>query len=206
MRGGCEAIVHSLSRVVDEGLPNRWVLLLDFSNAFNSIDRSTMFREIRDRIPSLAPWMECCYGARPALHLGKVIIPSCCGVQQGDPLGPLGFSLALQPLVESIKSNVPDLKVNVWYLDDGTLCGSPADLALALQIIERDGPSYGLQLNRSKSLLYIPESGDVGVNPLPSDIPVAREGFPFIGAQLARLHLSFSKQGYESEKSFKEAS
>ena len=60
---------------------------------------------------------------------------------------------------------MPDLKVNVWYLDDGTLCGSPADLTLALQIIERDDPSYGLRLNRSKSLLYVLESGYVGVNP-----------------------------------------
>ena len=117
-------------------------------------------------------------------------IPSCRGVQQGDRLGPLGISLALQPLAESIRSNVSDLKVNVWYLDDATLCGSPVDLALALQIIERDGPSYSLQLNRSKSLLYIPESGDVGVNPLPSDSPVARESFPFLGAPLAHLHFA----------------
>ena len=74
--------------------------------------------------------MEHCYGAQLKLHpLGKVIIPSCCRVQQGDPLRPLGFSFALQPFVESIKSNVPDLKVNFWDLDGGTLCGSLDDLA-----------------------------------------------------------------------------
>ena len=64
-----------------------------------------------------------------------VIIHSCSSVQQGDPLGPLGFSLALQPLVESIKAEVPNLNINVWYLEDGTLCGNPADLAAALEII-----------------------------------------------------------------------
>ncbi len=88
---GCEAIVHSVSRVLeDPSIPSRdrWTLLLDFSNAFNSIDRGCMFEEIRARIPSLAPWMESCYGAQSILHLGDEKILSCCGVQQGDPLGP----------------------------------------------------------------------------------------------------------------------
>ena len=51
----------------------------------------------------------------------------------------------------------PDLALNAWYLDDGTLMGSPEDLAAALRIIEEDGPSVGLHLNRAKSLLFIPE-------------------------------------------------
>ena len=88
--------------------------------------------------------MECGYGAQSAIHFGDVIITSCSGVQQGDPLGPSGFSLALQPLVESVKAEVPDLNINVWYLNDGTLCGKPADLAAALEIIERCDPSRGL--------------------------------------------------------------
>ena len=73
------------------------------------IDHSAMFEEIRAHISCLAPWIECCYGAQFALHFGDVIIPSCSGIQQCDPLGALGFSLALQPLVESIKAKVPDL-------------------------------------------------------------------------------------------------
>ncbi len=56
---GCEAIVHSNSRVllVDPFIlsRDRWTLL---SNAFNSIDRGCMFEEIRAPVPSLAPWME----------------------------------------------------------------------------------------------------------------------------------------------------
>ena len=76
----------------------------------------------------------------------------CCGVQQGDPLGPLGFALALQPIIEKIKREVPGLLLNAWYLNDGTLCGSPTDLCCALAIIEAEGPPCGLFLNRSKSL------------------------------------------------------
>ena len=84
----------------------------------------------------MAAWTECCYGSQSLLHLGSHIIKSCCCVQQGDPLGPLCFALALHPIVERIAEEVPGLLMNAWYLDDGTLCGSSKDLLKALGIIE----------------------------------------------------------------------
>jgi len=50
VRVGCEAIVHSVtSTLEDPSIPanERWTLLLDFKNAFNSISREAMFDEIR---------------------------------------------------------------------------------------------------------------------------------------------------------------
>lgn len=41
------------------------------------------------------------------------------GVQQGDLLGPLLFSLVLMELIENMK--IPD--EYLWYLDDGTTFG-----------------------------------------------------------------------------------
>ena len=187
VRTGCEAIVHSVSRVLEDPSiksEDRWVLLLDFSNAFNSVDRGCMFEEIRAHIPPLAAWMESCYGAQPILHLGDNQILSRCGVQQGDPLGPLGFALTLQPIVEKIKTEVPGLNINTWYLDDGTLCGSPSELTAALSIVEQEGPSRGLNLNHSKSLLYIPDDTDPSNNPLPPDIPITRGGFSLLGCPI----------------------
>ena len=152
-----------------------WTLLADFSNAFNSIDRGSMFQEFRRHIPSLSPWIEACYSSQPNLLLGS---HSCSGVQQGGPLGPLGFALTLQPIIDCIQSEVPGLALNAWYLDDGTLIGSPNDLLSALEIIEREGPRIGLHLNKAKSLLYIPAEADQSVNPLPSAV---REGFSLLG-------------------------
>ena len=105
-------------------------------------------------------------------------------MQQGDPLGPLAFALALHPIVERIKHEVPGLNINAWYLDDGTLCGSAADLSAALAIIEEDGPSRGLKLNRKKSLLYIPEDASFVANPLPPEIPFVRSGFDLLGSPI----------------------
>ena len=68
--------------------------------------------------------------------------------------------------------------LNSWYIDDGTLMGSAEDLAKALNIIESDGPAVGIALNRSKSLLYIPQDDAA---PLPPDIPVTHQGFTLLG-------------------------
>ena len=56
-------------------------------------------------------------------------LDSCRGVQQGDPLGPLIFSLALQLAVEKVKSRSAaeapgDPDFIAFYLDDGTVAGA----------------------------------------------------------------------------------
>ena len=110
--------------------------------------------------------------------------PQLLWVQQGDPLGPLGFALTLQPIAERIREEVPGLKINAWYFDDRTLCGSACDLVKALKIIEEDGPARGLHLNRSKSLLHISEDVDLTNNPLPSDIPISRVSFNLLDSPI----------------------
>ncbi|CAI8020295.1 hypothetical protein GBAR_LOCUS12142, partial [Geodia barretti] len=37
----------------------------------------------------------------------KRIRSSCCGVQQGDPLGPLAFALVLHPIIEKYQGVGP---------------------------------------------------------------------------------------------------
>ena len=203
MKVGCEAIVHAVSHTLqDEGTSpdSCHTLLLDFSNAFNNIDRGSMFSEVRDHIPALSRWVENCYSAQPFLHFGDHTILSCCGVQQGDPLGPLCFALTLQPIVERIKREVPNLLINAWYLDDGTLCGQAEDLMRALKIVETDGPSRGLKLNRSKSLHFIPENADSSNNPLPTEIPTTRAGFSLLGSPISPGNFCESSVGKRVEK------
>ena len=76
---------------------------------------------------------------------------------------------------------VPNLTLNAWYLDDGILVGSPRDIAASLNIIESDGPSLGLKLNRTKSLLFITEDADASCSLLPPEIPITQRGFTLLG-------------------------
>ena len=172
---GCESIVHSVVNLQEDfSIPpeSRCALLVDFSNAFNSVNRACMFQEVRSRIPSMAAWVESCYGSQPLLYFGDHKLFSCCGVQQGDPLGPLCFALTLHPIVEQIEREVPELLINAWYLDDGNLCGSLSDIGSALSIIESVGPSRGLILNKSKSLLFVPADASPSNHAVPPEVPI----------------------------------
>ena len=134
---------------------------------------------MRTRIPSLSAYVEICYGAESNLRFEDHSILSCCGVQQGDPLCPLCFSLALHSLVKWIQEQVPDHLINAWYLDDGTLCGTARDLSSALAIIEEHGTSHSLHLNWTKSPLHILEGSTPTSNPLPLDIPPLRSDLSY---------------------------
>ena len=62
IKGGCEAIIHSVNQIMSSAPPDRhWTLLVDFENAFNSINRESTLLELRQHLPSLSAWMEACY-------------------------------------------------------------------------------------------------------------------------------------------------
>jgi hypothetical protein len=49
VKGGCEAIIHAVASIFeDPSHPaySKLILQLDFDNAFNAIDRETLFREV----------------------------------------------------------------------------------------------------------------------------------------------------------------
>ena len=72
-------------------------------------------------------------------------------MQQGDPLGPLLFSLVIQEVVLAIRSQCPDLDLNKWYLDDGVIGGRNKLVSRALEVIQTVGPPLGMELNLSKN-------------------------------------------------------
>jgi Reverse transcriptase (RNA-dependent DNA polymerase) len=162
------------------------LLTLDFSNAFNSIDRNAMLRAVAARCPSLLPWVSYVYVDPAVLFVGPTCLESSMGVQQGDPLGPLLFALTIHPLIERL-SATSQLRLNAWYLDDGTLIGDTIEVAKALRLVQEEGPSLGLHLNLSKCELYWPRvdvrrSPLAGVSPLfDSSIPVRAAGVKLLG-------------------------
>ena len=72
---------------------------------------------------------------------------SASGVQQGDPLGPLLFAAAIQPLTVELRGG---LDLGLFFLDDGVLAGDIPAVGAALAHTQRRAAELGLQLNLRK--------------------------------------------------------
>ena len=151
VRGGCEAILHTVRQALEKS-PEKWVLQGDFINAFNLASRDTTFREVEKVFPEALAWVLTSYGAPSNLQYGDSTISSERGFHQGDPLAGLLFSANLQPVVETIEEEVPDLEVNAWFLDDGDQVGTPDQLRQVVDILLREGPPRGLILSTSATV------------------------------------------------------
>ena len=157
--GGLEAAVHSMRSILSlYGSDSSLCLKLDMTNAFNECSRSNFLSRCHADLPELFAWVQWCYCCAGELRFGPHRILSTTGVQQGDPLGPLLFSLVLRDFL----SNCPvldGLHFQLWYLDDGILVGTPSALSSFLDDLQLRGPSYGLHPNLSKCEVFWP-SGD----------------------------------------------
>jgi hypothetical protein len=143
--GGCEAAVHATQRFLSTMPDDQILVKLDFSNAFNSIRRDAVLAAIANTLPDIYKFCHLAYHQNSVLQFGQHTIHSQEGVQQGDPLGPLLFCVAVHPLLSSLHSNL-----TIGYLDDFTLGGSVSSVANDVSTIEKIGASLGLHLNRSK--------------------------------------------------------
>ena len=170
--GGAEKMIHKLRHCVD----NHWsdgnfvLLKVDMTNAFNLVSRQTFLEECSKHFSELLSWSSWCYGRHPSLWHVLGILSSEVGVQQGDPLGPLLFSAALQKLILSIHNDksCTDLRLNVWYLDDEVLAGHPTSVSQALDIIQSDGPPLGFHVNLKKCELFSPSDTSLFPTSIPS--------------------------------------
>lgn len=119
------------------------------------------------------------------LFFGNDTILSQVGAQQGDPCGPLAFSLSIQPIIEGMTS-----ELNIWYLDDGTICGEPQNVLSDLQKLIVECKSIGLNLNPSKCELFFcsepVESIVSEFNKVSPGIRVITDELELLGAPLTR--------------------
>jgi hypothetical protein len=102
---GCEAAIHTTRTFVNNDQNRGKVLLkLDFKNAFNSVERDCILKEVQCHTPLLYPYLYQCYRNPSTLFFGDHFISSSVGAHQGDPCGPMIFSLAIQPIIFSLDS------------------------------------------------------------------------------------------------------
>ena len=145
---GCEAAVHATRRFVEissETGGTGVLVKIDVSNAFNTVRRDSFLARIRERCPEVYHMAYQAYSAPSPLVIGGQTIKSASGVQQGDPLGPAAFALAVDPCAKAVTA-----PLNVWYLDDGTIVGPADTVAADLHTLRSALSAVDLTLNATK--------------------------------------------------------
>ena len=95
------------------------VLLVDASNAFNSLNRQIALRNIRTLCPSISTMLINSYRKDPELFVGGTTIHSKEETTQGDPLAMPMYAIALLPLIKKVN---PHCSVTqAWYADRSPL-------------------------------------------------------------------------------------
>ena len=161
VKNACEAAVHS-ARIITKlhssktGHPKRIQLHTTRYSSAQMLDK--LSRDFQTSVISI--WLTNSSSSsrkvqlqksedkRTALMTNGNLIWSDSGVQHGDPLGPLLFSIAIHDIASSMKSNF-----NVWYLDDATIAGDQRSVCDDIKRCSCMLADIGLCLNPSKSEL-----------------------------------------------------
>ena len=73
---GAESAVHVVRQYVERHRQShsKAALLVDFSNAFNTVDRSTFLAACREVSPGIAAWAHWCYGSHSRLLFHEALL------------------------------------------------------------------------------------------------------------------------------------
>ena len=181
---GIEATVHSARTAFDSN-DTEAMLLVDATNAFNSLNRQVALHNIRRLCPPLATILINKYPAPSDLFVDGDTLQSQEGTTQGDPLAMSMYALATIPLIKKLKGS----SKQIWYADDAAAAGKIADLRVWWNLLTREGPDFGYFPNPSKTWLITKEGfNDVGISSFASTgVSITSDGRPYLGAAIGSV-------------------
>ena len=149
---GVEAAIHSMSTVFAEE-KSEGILLVDTSNAFNSLNCAVALQNIQHLCPVFSTVLINTYRSPAALFVDGDVLYSNEGTTQGDPLAMPFYALATLPLIRKLSKSV----VQAWYADDAYACGELHDLRLWWDQVLQFGPPFGYFPKAKKIWLVVKE-------------------------------------------------
>ena len=155
--GGCEAAIHGMKNVFED-IETDAILLIDAANAFNSINRDAMLKNISKICPIVFIYAYNCYSVHARLFvLGGAELKSKEGTTQGDPPAMAFYAIGSLPLIWFLADHEKDVS-QVAYADDLTGGGKLGKLRRWFAGIIDKGPLFGYHAEPTKSWLIVKES------------------------------------------------
>ena len=151
--GGAQCIGHALRAGVMAN-PDYVTVATDMRNAFNTIHRTAVLKSVAERLPQLFAFVNWAYSVPAELWVhggpnGHERLWSTTGVRQGDPLGPLLFSLGMQDVLDTLEGEHPDVLL-LAYLDDVYLQGPATAVEAAFHRFSQLCKDIGLDMATEK--------------------------------------------------------
>jgi len=178
---GCEAAIHAV-RELFTCPDTEAVLLIDASNAFNSLARQTTLLNIQQLCPPFSIPLINTYRSPVELFVGGESIFSTEGTTQGDPMGMPMYALGVLPLIHKLDAHSV---TQIWYADDACACGSLQDLRHWYDDLVSLGPSYGYFINASKCHLILKNTSTASTDLFQgTGVTVCRDGRRYLGSAI----------------------
>ena len=165
-KGGVEPILHYLQHVGKK----ETLFAIDLRNAFNSLKREFIYTAVCSRAPQLLATYLWAYRDPSCLYTqGGPTLSSTSGVRQGDPVGPLLFSLGFSIILEKLHDRLRTLGVStampvMAYLDDTIIAVEPCFAEQTQDIIDNTFQEFrdasGLVLRPEKTKTLTPSTYD----------------------------------------------
>lgn len=164
-KSGSEAAIHAMHTIFESDETDA-VLLIDASNAFNSLNRAAALHNVRVLCPIIAVYAINTYRLSSRLFItGGQEIPSAEGTTQGDPLAMGLYALSMQPLITGLQGAC-EIK-QCWFADDASGAGSVSDIKKWWDTLSTIGPDFG----------YFPKAKKCWVITKPDKEDLVKEAF-----------------------------
>ena len=157
---GIEAAVHSMRSTFHEDECEA-ILLVDASNAFNSLNRAAAVQNLKFICPPFYQYIKKTYKSPADLVINNANgedrhLLSEEGVTQGDVCAMALYELSTKPIIQKWRENTDTAKCRqCWYADDASAAGQLVEMRKWWDILSDIGPNYGYLPNEAKTILIV---------------------------------------------------
>ena len=150
---GCEAAVHTMKQVFKSPDADA-IILVDATNAFNTLNRENALRNIQHLCSPIAKALINTYRDDAQLFIDGETLMSQEGTTKGDPIAMAMYGIAIIPLIRRLTNEQVQ---QVWFADDATAGAQLTPLRDWWDQLQLIGPDFGYLPNASKTWLIVKE-------------------------------------------------
>ena len=149
---GSEAAAHAMHEIFKEQ-DTEAVLLIDATNAFNTVNRKVLLHNVKVICPAISPYVNNCYSLTSQLFVISGAEITTKGKTQGEPTAMEMYAVTIIPLIMLLEltEKFPNKKTKmVAFADDLSAGGSLSNIKKWWKALRNLGPKFGYNPEASK--------------------------------------------------------